>query len=119
MAVPHLCMVLLLTFAPIPAVVAICSRSIPSASAGKGKPRDPHLLGKKQKVGELTGTEGHTDQCTLCEDHTKEIPFLIISFERHGLQGRQQGTSTSRLAILRSSRLLLVWEAALISMGIK
>ena len=48
-------------FVHIPAVVAVCSRGIPSASAGKGKSRDPHLLGKKQKVGELTVTEGYTD----------------------------------------------------------
>lgn len=64
-AAPHLahrCSVLLLTFVHVPAEVAVCwDMQPPSASAGKGKPRDPHLLGRKQKVGELAGTEGYTD----------------------------------------------------------
>lgn len=59
--VPHFSTVLLLTFVHIPAEVANCSKSTPSVFAGKGKPRDLHLLGKEQKAGELTGAEGYTD----------------------------------------------------------
>lgn len=59
---PHLRTVLLLMVVHIPAEVAGCCRSIPTVSVGKGKPRDPNLLGKKPpKVGDFTQTEGYTD----------------------------------------------------------
>lgn len=75
----------------------------------QGKVQRSISLGTKSR--KLVSSQGLRDtliQHILCENHTKEIPFFMISFERRGLQGRQQGTSTSRSAILRSSRLLLV-----------